>query len=122
MTFLERQIIISIKTIKLDADDNIKAIEHLPKTMVKVLNIKDMPKQDGKFVKRIMFTRYNNISYNALVNGMIRDKYSDSEEFAILRKHQKGINEAEFNEYDAYVEDCKVRAKEFIDEREKLCK
>ena len=116
MTFLERQIRTSIRMIKLDTDDNVEAVSQLPATMIKVLNIKDMPKQDGKFVKRITFTRYSNISYNELVHGMIRDKYSESQEFAILRKHQKGINEAEFNEYDAYDEECKVKAKEWINQ------
>lgn len=118
MTFLEKQIRTSIRMIKLDTDDNVEAVSQLPATMIKVISIKDMPKQDGKFVKRITFTRYSNISYNELVNGMIRDKYSDSEEFAILRKHQKGVNEDEFNEFDAYVEECKVKAKEWINQRD----
>jgi hypothetical protein len=117
MTFLEKQIRPSIRMIKLDTDDNVEAVSQLPATMVKVLNIKDMPKQDGKFVKRITFTRYSNISYDELVNGMVRDKYSESAEFAILRKAMT-LKTDEFTEYNAYVEECKVRAKEWINQRD----
>jgi hypothetical protein len=65
------------------------------------------------------FDVYSKLSYEALVNKLVREKYTESEEFAILRKHQKGVNEDEFNEYDTYVEECKEKAKQFIAEREK---
>lgn len=117
MTFLEKQIRTGIKIVKLDTDDNVEAVAQLPATMIKVINIKDMPKQDGKFVKRITFTRYSNISYDELVNGMVRDKYSESEEFAILRKALTTKTD-EFTEYNTYVEECKVKAKQWINNRD----
>ena len=50
---------------------------------------------------------------------MVRERYSESEEFAILRKAISGISD-EYNIYNAYVENCKVQAKQFINERDKL--
>ena len=69
----------------------------------------------------VTFDGYSNASYDEFVNKLVKERYSDSEEFAILRKAINGITD-EYLIYNAYVEDCKVRAKEFIAEREKLCK
>jgi hypothetical protein len=117
MNFIDKQIKPSVKVVTLDTNDNIEVFAQLPTTMVKVLNIKDMGVKDGKFVKRITFTRYSNISYDELVNGMVRDKYSESQEFAILRKAMT-LKTDEFTEYNAYVEECKVKAKEWINNRD----
>ena len=64
------------------------------------------------------FTTYSNISYDNLVNQLVKQRYSDSEEFAILRKAINGITE-EYTTYNTYVEQCKLDAKAFIEEREK---
>lgn len=66
----------------------------------------------------ITFTLYSKLSYENLVNKLVRERYSDSEEFAILRK---AITEKtnEFYIYNAYVEECKLQAKSFIEERNK---
>ena len=47
--------------------------------------------------------------YNEKVNDKIRAKYSISQEFAILR--QRDTKPDEFNEYNAYCEQCKAEAK-----------
>lgn len=66
----------------------------------------------------ITFTLYSKISYEDLVNRMVKQKYTDSQEFAILRKSiTNGTNE-EYQEYNTYVEECKENAKKFIKERE----
>jgi hypothetical protein len=70
---------------------------------------------DGTYI--IRYTRYMQGSYESIVNKLIAEKYTIQEELAIQRKHQKGVNVDEFNEYDAYVEECKVRARTFTDER-----
>lgn len=66
----------------------------------------------------VSFTTYSKISYEALVNKLVKERYSDSEEFAILRK---ALTEKtnEFYIYNAYVEECKTQAKAFIEERNK---
>lgn len=117
MTFLDRQIRQSVKIVKVETNDNDLAIQQLPKTLVKVINIRDLDFKDGYYYKRIMFTRYSNISYDELVNGMVRDKYSESQEFAILRKAMT-LKTDEFTEYNTYVEECKVKAKEWINQRD----
>lgn len=48
--------------------------------------------------------------YGQEVNRLIRERYTVSDELAILR--QRDEKPAEFNEYNLYVEDCKRRAKE----------
>lgn len=50
------------------------------------------------------------VSYDALVHELIRDKYSNSAEFALLR--QREAKSAEFAIYDEYCEACKLKAKE----------
>ena len=66
------------------------------------------------------FTTYSKIEYEELVNKLVKEKYSDSDEFAILRKAISNPNNDEYLIYNAYVEDCKVRAREFVDERESV--
>ena len=50
--------------------------------------------------------------YPILVEQYIREKYSLSDELAILR--QRDTKPSEFIEYDIYAETCKTRAKEQI--------
>lgn len=49
------------------------------------------------------------ISYDELVDSKIREKYSVSQEFAILR--QRDTKPTEFAEYNAYCEQCKAEAR-----------
>lgn len=50
------------------------------------------------------------IPYEERVNDLIRERYSLSEELAILR--QKEAKPEEYEEYYKYAEECKNRAKE----------
>ena len=50
------------------------------------------------------------LSYDELVNQKIRERYSESQELAILR--QKDEKPAEYEEYYQYCEECKKAAKE----------
>ena len=68
----------------------------------------------------VSFTTYSKISYESLVNSLVKEKYSNSEEFAILRKSINNPYNAKYVEYNAYVEECKEMAKEFIDERNEV--
>lgn len=68
---------------------------------------------------------YTKEQYEAKVAELVREKYTESEEFALQRK---AINAAfspsvvstgsaameEYQAYNAYVEDCKLRAKEIL--------
>lgn len=114
MTFLEKQIRIKSKTFETDNIDEIKKL--IGTNLVEIKSIS--PYKEGKF--RVTYSCYkaNALSYNDLVNGMVREKYSDSEEFAILRKSINNPYNAEYIEYNAYVEECKVKAKAFIVERD----
>lgn len=72
--------------------------------------------EDGTYL--ITYTRYVMGNYNFIVNKLVKQKYSDSEEFAILRKAIKNPNNDEYLIYNAYVEDCKIKARAFIEERD----
>jgi hypothetical protein len=53
---------------------------------------------------------WDNIDYDEAVNNEIRKKYSESQEFAILR--QKENKPEEYQEYYDYCEQCKAYVKE----------
>ena len=50
-----------------------------------------------------------NIPYDEAVNAKIRERYTESQEFALLR--QKEDKPEEYAEYFAYCEECKVFVK-----------
>ena len=82
-----------------------------------VIHTKEL-QADGTYL--VNYTQYLMASYEKVVNKLVKEKYSDSEEFAILRKAISNPNNDEYLIYNAYVEDCKVRAKAFIEERKSL--
>ena len=51
-----------------------------------------------------------NIPYDEAVNAKIREKYTESQEFAILR--QRDDKPTEYAQYYAYCEECKSFVKE----------
>lgn len=52
---------------------------------------------------------WENISYDDAVNAEIRKKYTESQEFSILR--QRDEKPEEYAEYFAYCEECKAYVK-----------
>ena len=58
---------------------------------------------------------WQSVDYDEAVNAEIRKRYTESQEFALLR--QRDDKPAEFAEYNAYCEVCKtlVKAKKGID-------
>ena len=66
--------------------------------------------------EEISFIAYSNITYEQLVNKLVAEKYTIQDELAIQRKAYNGLTD-EYYIYNAYVEDCKTRAKEFVKER-----
>ena len=59
---------------------------------------------------------WQNINYDEAVNAKIREKYTDSQEFAILR--QKDEKPEEYQVYFNYCEECK----QFVKEKKELYK
>lgn len=59
---------------------------------------------------KITETAYlKNVTYKDYVEYLIRKRYKEGDEFAILR--QKDRKPDEYAEYDAYCEQCKAQAK-----------
>lgn len=80
-----------------------------------IIHSKELQK-DGMYL--VTYTRYVMGNYNFIVNKLVKQKYSDSEEFAILRKAIKNPNNDEYLIYNAFVEDCKIKARAFVEERD----
>ena len=53
--------------------------------------------------------------YGEEVNRLIRLRYSQHEESAIYRHKFNGTGDEEFTEFNAYCEECKLKARENID-------
>lgn len=116
---MNKLIIQRTKIVRLDSNDTTNIKSKLHKYTISVDSIVDLGFKDGKYIKQVTFTYYLPIKYEALVNQLVREKYTDSEEFAILRK---ALTEKtnEFYIYNAFVEECKTQAKAFIEERNKV--
>ena len=73
---------------------------------------------DGTYL--VEYTIYNMSSYETIVNQLVKEKYSDSEEFALINKGIADNNNDEYIEYRNFVANCKKIAREFIEERQTL--
>lgn len=60
---------------------------------------------------------YTEAEYKAKVEELIRERYSASDEFALINNVMSGATEkrqSEYAEYQEYREECKQRAKEMV--------
>ena len=87
-----------------NCEDAIRQIAHLQKTSYV---------ESEEFIE---FDTWKDISYKDLVEKLIRQKYSVSDELALLRQQLDKPNE--YESYYSFVEECKAQAKQLIDERE----
>lgn len=70
----------------------------------------------NKLLKLIKKNNEVETAYSSLVVKLVRQKYSQDEENAILRKKLANIDtKNEFVTYNAYVEECKVKAKQELE-------
>lgn len=76
---------------------------------------KKFSQQGWKFKNEKMVIFNRKITYEQLVENLVRGKFSVSAELGILR--QRDEKPEEFNAYNIYVEECKTKAKAFIEER-----
>lgn len=63
--------------------------------------------ESGKEMFHFDYVIVRKLDKDTIINAMVRKQYSESNELAILRKHQTGQDVAEFDAYNAYVEECK---------------
>lgn len=71
-------------------------------TLAEELELKEIAEQEET-------AYWQNISYEQAVNDEIRKRYSESQEFAILR--QKDEKPTEYQDYFDYCEECKAFVK-----------
>jgi len=69
-------------------------------------------KEYNKLLSEEFEIKGDTTDYEKKVLALIREEYSASDENAILRKKLAGLDTGEFDIYNAFVEECKVKAKE----------
>lgn len=75
---------------------------------------------DGVIREREEFAvmhKYEGLSYEEIVSTLIRERYSIDDELALHR--QRDSKAEEFEQYYAFCEECKAKAKEILNERRK---
>lgn len=78
--------------------------------------------ENGENVYQVTYDKYLLGNYNLIANRLIKNKYSDGEEFALINKALINPLNEEYLEYRTYVEECKIKAKEYIEERDSILK
>ena len=107
------------RLVRLETND-ITLIKSKLKNVKSIDKITELGFKDNYYQFSVTYTYYSPISYEKLVAKLVSEKYTADEESAIQRKAiMNGITD-EFLIYNAYVEDCKLRAKQFINERERV--
>ena len=73
------------------------------------------PVKMKKIVQRWEYVKDERPDYSELIVGFIREKYSINDELAIQRQCDNSEEKkAEFDEYNAFCDACKVKAKEIL--------
>ena len=73
------------------------------------------PVKMKKIVQRWEYVKDERPDYSELIVGYIREKYSINDELAIQRQCDNSQEKkAEFDEYNAFCDECKVKAKEIL--------
>ena len=106
------------RIVRLETNDNNLIKSKLPKYLISIDKVEDLGIENGKYLKRVDYTYYLPITYENLVNQLIAERYTIQDELAIQRKAYNGLTD-EFHIYNSYVEECKLQAKAFIEERNK---
>ena len=115
MTILEKQIQTRFRMF--DTNDIETITERLKPNLIEIKKVTPI-----KNSYEVVYRCYKETppNYEELVNKMVREKYSESEEFAILRKTINNPSNEQFIEYNNFVEQCKLQVKAFIAERSKV--
>lgn len=91
-------------------------LNELPSTAK--INSKQTVEIDGHQGYLVNYTIYNTvIGYDKIVEGLIKDRYSIEQELCLTNKGIKDATNTEYVEYRNYVEQCKINARVFIEER-----
>ena len=75
--------------------------------------LRKMTKEEIEKMKADEAEFFAGLGYDECVNHLIRAKYSESEEFSVLRK--RDTNPEEFEEYNSFCEECKKTARTFFE-------
>lgn len=107
-----------IEEIKVNIDNDALAISKLSQKPIGIVKIETHRTGLEEWTKKVFYYVYSGITYEQLVNKLVAERYTIQDELAIQRKAYNGLTD-EFHIYNTYVEECKLQAKAFIEEREK---
>lgn len=79
---------------------------------LKIFEVREKIKEAEEKATAERIQRAKEQEYHNLVVNLIREKYSANNEFAILR--QSETKPFEFEEYNAYCEECKAKARTLV--------
>ena len=77
---------------------------------------------NGKTKIKVVYTKYNMHKYEKIVEGLIEDRYSVKEEIGLTNDGIKNPEDIQYIEYRNYVDECKAKARAFVEERDLLFK
>lgn len=106
--------------------DNLKRNQTLILTQEQLAKVQEYSKivskqnvtVNGETKMLVNYVSYNTIiGYDKIVEGLIKDRYSIEQELCLTNKGIVDPNNAEYVEYRAFVEQCKINARVFIEER-----
>ena len=83
-----------------------------------MININGTQRELTESERKIFFTALTaeelKKSYDELTVFLIREKYTENEEAKVIREYLATGNKADFDEYHAYVENCKATARAIV--------
>lgn len=81
---------------------------------IKATAFLDMNEEEkNQYIEMASVNPYLGMSYGEITNILIREKYSESEEFSLLR--QKETKPEEYAMYDEFCEACKAKARKLTE-------
>lgn len=106
--------------------DNLKRNQTLVLTQEQLAKVQEYSKivskqnvtVNGETKMLVNYISYNTvIGYDKIVEGLIKDRYSIEQEICLTNKGMVDMTNTEYVEYRNYVEQCKINARVFIEER-----
>ncbi len=76
--------------------------------------VRPMTEEEIKELDSNKYSYFESIGYDETVNALIRERFSQSKEFSVLRKRY--THPEEFEEYNAFCEECKSLAKSIFEQ------
>ena len=107
------------RIVRLDTNDNSLVRSKLPQYTISIDSIVDggYDTTFEKYLKKVTYTYYLPISYEALAKKLIAERYSIEDELKLHREERENPYNEEYLEYVRYVKECLATARQWIEYR-----